>query len=288
MTMHDGAPTVLTTVDQWRDFANDVRRCGARVGLVPTMGALHDGHSALVRAATENGDVTLVTIFVNPLQFNDAQDLANYPSTLENDLARLTRDGAHAVATPTVHDMWPHYPAQTPTLVRVRGLDGVLEGAGRPGHFDGVATVVTKLFAITGPCRAYFGEKDFQQVAVVRQLVADLDLDVEIVVVPTVRNEQGLALSSRNARLSPEGLQAAAALPSAITLAQGMANTHKIAEIEAAMQHHLVTHGVDVAYAAIVDAISLTPTDDAANARIMVAGFVDGVRLIDNAPLVKE
>jgi len=278
----------LTTLEQWRDFATTQRTAGARIGLIPTMGALHDGHSALIRAAVENGDVALVTSFVNPLQFTNGADLAAYPMTPDDDAARAARDGAAALVTPSVAAMWPNYPNETPTVVHVRGVSERFEGEHRPGHFDGVATVVTKLFSITGPCRAYFGEKDYQQVAVVRQLVRDLGLDVTIVVVPTVRDDHGLALSSRNRRLSPAGLEQAQSLSAGLRTAAVLAKLGRPASVlRGAMRELMEAAGVVVSYAEVVDPDTLLPfTDDARGAaRALVAGEVEGVRLIDNFAL---
>ena len=159
----------------WRQFAQSARDQGRRVGLVPTMGALHDGHLSLVRRARHNGDVVVLTSFVNPRQFSDPRDLAKYPHAPEADAALA------AFVTPTLREMWPDYPAPTLTTVSVTELGDRLEGETRPGHFDGVASVVAKLFTVTGPCRAYFGQKDYQQLVVVRRMVSDLAFDVEVV-----------------------------------------------------------------------------------------------------------
>ena len=179
------------------------------MGLVPTMGALHAGHLSLMRLAAAQRDVVAVTVYVNPLQFAAGEDLASYPRNLEGDLASAGEVGATLVFAPTPGDLWPTPPG---TTVSVPGLSAPLEGRTRPGHFDGVVTIVTKLFSLAGPCWAYFGEKDYQQVAVVRQLVNDLSLPVEVIAGPTVRNTDGLALSSRNAYLTDEERRAAPAL----------------------------------------------------------------------------
>jgi len=275
----------ITTIDEWRTFCDATRTTGARIGLVPTMGALHDGHSALVAAARANGDVVVVTTFVNPLQFTSATDLATYPSTADADGERLRHDGAAARIHPSLAEMWPDYPAQTPTTISVRGFEG-LEAVDRPGHFDGVATVVAKLFTITGPCRAYFGEKDYQQLAVVRQLVRDLRFDVEVIGVPTVRDEHGLALSSRNTRLSTDGLVRARGFRRALLLAQSSPAT--ATALREMMRQELLAAGVAVAYAEIVEPHTLVPVADdyVGPARAMLAGVVDGVRLLDNDALM--
>jgi pantoate--beta-alanine ligase len=275
----------LIDIAAWRQFANDQRAAGHRVGLVPTMGALHEGHAALFRAAKAQSDVVLATIFVNPLQFADENDLAHYPRTLERDRALALECGVDCLVVPTLDEMWPDYPNCTPTKVSVRGIGDVFEGAGRPGHFDGVATVVAKLFAVTGPCRTFFGEKDFQQLAVVSQLVDDLGLDVEVVGCPIVRDGDGLALSSRNVRLSSDARRRALGLSRALSYVA--TTSARASTLRATMRTILDDAGVDVAYADVVDPRSLQPTndDESGSKRALVAGFVDGVRLIDNGPV---
>ncbi len=210
---------VVRDLDAWRHAAAAARQRGRTVGLVPTMGALHAGHDSLVRAARDRGDYVIVTIFVNPRQFNDLADLRAYPRTPETDRARAAALGVDLLVEPSLEQMWPAYPAPVATTVHVGGMTEHLEGADRPGHFDGVASVVAKLFALTGPARAYFGEKDFQQLAMVRQMVTDLGFAVEVVACPIVREEDGLALSSRNVRLSAAGRQRALSLSRAVAAA---------------------------------------------------------------------
>src|SRR5208283_1836168 len=175
-------------------------------------GALHDGHTSLVARARAECDVVVVSIFVNPLQFGDPDDIARYPRTLERDLPVCAEAGADVVFVPSVTEMYPSWPAAPSTTVSVHGVSDRWEGASRPGHFDGVATVVSKLFSIAGPCRAYFGLKDFQQLAVVRRVALDLALPVEVVGCPIVREADGLALSSRNVRLASRERSAATVL----------------------------------------------------------------------------
>jgi pantoate--beta-alanine ligase len=271
----------LTSLSDWRALAEAWRRDGARVGLVPTMGALHEGHASLIRAARAQGDRVLVTSFVNPRQFNDAADLAAYPSTPEEDAALCASAGASALVTPSVATMWPHLPAPTPTTVHVAELGDVLEGEGRPGHFDGVASVVAKLFAITGPCRAYFGEKDFQQTVVVRAMVADLGFDVEVVTCSTIRERDGLALSSRNRRLSEAGRVRARSFAVALRSAQGAHSPEAACDIARVT---LEGAGIEVAYVALVDPETLRPVGEGAReGRLLLAGYLEGVRLLDNA-----
>ena len=207
---------LIDDVAQWRAYCERRRAEGARVGLVPTMGALHAGHAALFDAARSRGDTVVATLFVNPRQFNDANDLTRYPTSRGADRALASEHGVDCLVEPSLGEMWPDYPNATPTTVSVRGIGDNYEGASRPGHFDGVTSVVAKLFTITGPCRAYFGEKDFQQLAIVRQMVRDLSFDVEVEGCPIVRDADGLALSSRNVRLSARGRTRALALSSAL------------------------------------------------------------------------
>ena len=272
----------LSSLASWREFARSTRDADRRVALVPTMGALHDGHASLVRRARGNGDVVMLTAFVNPRQFSDVGDLSRYPHTPEADVELARASGVDALVTPSLEEMWPDYPADTLTTVSVRALGDVLEGVDRPGHFDGVASVVAKLFAVSGPCRAYFGEKDFQQLVVVRRMARDLSFDVEVVGCVTQREPSGLALSSRNARLSPGGRERATALFRALGAAR--ASTSPVSERRALMTRVLLAGGVEVAYADIVDVDTLTPISDDKRrpARALVAGFVEGVRLIDN------
>ncbi len=272
----------VVDIEQWRRLAQDQRDAGRRVGLVPTMGALHRGHQSLVEAARANGDYVIMTIFVNPRQFNDPNDLRAYPRTPEADRDLAKSIGVDALVEPTMAEMWPAYPDPTPTTVSVAGLGDVLEGAGRPGHFDGVASVVTKLAIVTGPSRIYFGEKDFQQLAVVRRMVLDLGLDVEVVGCPIVRDDDGLALSSRNVRLDELARSRALALNRALTFASELDGP--ASAMRAVMRATMEAADVVVAYAEVVDPTTLQPLDDGATgrARALVAGVVDGVRLIDN------
>ncbi|MBW4029207.1 MAG: pantoate--beta-alanine ligase [Acidobacteria bacterium] len=272
----------LSAIAPWRAYAQSVRDAGGRVGVVPTMGALHDGHLSLVRRAHDNGDVVVLTSFVNPRQFSDASDLAGYPRTPAADIALAEAAGVDAFVSPSLEEMWPDHPRPTLTTVAVSELAAPLEGAGRPGHFDGVASVVAKLLVITGPARAYFGEKDYQQLVVVRRLVRDLAFDVQVVGCATLRDEDGLALSSRNALLSPDGLRRARALSRALRAAKS--SKGRPSECRTIMREVMDSAGVDVAYADVVDVATLTPLGDheRGRGRAMVAGVVEGVRLIDN------
>jgi pantoate--beta-alanine ligase len=285
---------VIETAAACRAFLDAARATGRIVGLVPTMGALHQGHISLVNRAHEECDVVAVSIFVNPLQFGDPEDIARYPRTLERDLAVCAEAGAHVVFAPSVSEMYPSWPAPPATTVTVGGVSDKWEGASRPGHFDGVATVVTKLFAVAGPCRAYFGLKDFQQLAVVRAMAADLCLPVDIVGCPIVREPDGLALSSRNVRLSETERRAARALSAALAAGRSAidAGQRDGASVKAAMsavadQEPLVA----LDYAVAVDAATLdevTTIADPTTVRLLIAATVGPVRLIDNSAATVE
>ncbi len=253
------------------------------MGFVPTMGALHAGHESLVAAARQHQDLVVVSIFVNPLQFAPTEDLAAYPRDLDADLSVAGEAGADVVFAPAVAEM---YPVPMSTSVHVDGLTDVLDGASRPGHFDGVTTVVTKLVAIVGPCTAYFGEKDYQQLAVVRRLVRDLSLPVEVVGCPTVRESDGLAMSSRNAYLDP-GERAVAPVVHRALLAGRAAvegGERDPAAVRGAMAEVLDAEPrVGLDYAEVVDADSLTVSDPlSGELRLLVAVRLGRARLIDN------
>ena len=266
------------------------RSDGATIGLVPTMGALHDGHRSLIEAALADCDVVAVSIFVNPLQFGDPVDLESYPRSLAADLSLCEALGVSVVLAPTVADMYPDWPASTSTRVSVGALAAGWEGASRPGHFEGVATVVAKLFAIAGRSRAYFGEKDFQQLAVVRTLATDLCFPVEVIGCPTARDPDGLARSSRNARLSGPERQAAPVLWRALGAAQRAiaSGERRPSVVDAAMASVVAAEPlVSLDYAAVVDAAHLTrpaQIDGRRPLRLIIAAQVGTVRLIDNAP----
>jgi pantoate--beta-alanine ligase len=274
------AVRVLDTIAAFSAALDDERRAGRTVGLVPTMGALHDGHASLVERAAAECDVVAVTVFVNPLQFGAGEDLDAYPRTLDADVKLAEQAGASLVFAPTVREM---YGDGVVTTVSVAGeMTGVLEGASRPGHFDGVATVVAKLFAMAGRCRAYFGEKDFQQLAIVRRMAADLSFPVEIVPCPTVRADDGLALSSRNAYLTEAERAAAPVLHRA--LRAGVEAVLDGADPEPVMAAVLASEPLlAIDYAVAVDAATLQPLDDRTrDLRLLVAARLPSARLIDN------
>ncbi|MCJ2052670.1 pantoate--beta-alanine ligase [Methylobacterium sp. J-070] len=257
------------------------RHAGERVVLVPTMGALHTGHLALVAEARKIGRRTVASIFVNPTQFGPSEDFSRYPRDLEADLALLGQAGTDAAWTPDVATM---YPPGFATRIEVAGLSEGLCGPFRPGHFAGVATVVTKLLNQVRPDVALFGEKDFQQLRVIQQAVADLDLAVEIRGVPTVREEDGLALSSRNRYLSPEERAAAPKLHAVLSdIASASRNGTAVAGRIAAGKAALEAAGFRVQYLAVCDARTLAPVERVDGpARVLVAAFLGRTRLIDN------
>ena len=276
---------VCSTKDEFRSLLDAARREGRRVGLVPTMGALHAGHRSLIDAAVADCDTVALTIFVNPLQFAPTEDLSRYPRPLEDDLALAAAAGVDVVFTPTVEEI---YPVPTVTTVHVEGLTASMEGAARPTHFDGVTTVVTKLFNLAGPCRAYFGEKDFQQLAVMRRMVADLDQPVEVVPCPIIREPDGLALSSRNIYLSRSDRAASTVLHGALhAAAEVIARGERRASTVAA--HLSVRISAEpravLDHAEVVDPLTLEPLDEllpGTTVRLIVAAMFGSTRLLDN------
>lgn len=261
---------IARTVSGMRDHLAAHRARGATIGLVPTMGAFHDGHVALFEAARRECDVVVVSLFVNPAQFGDPKDLAAYPRDLDRDAEIARASGVDHLFAPDVAGI---YPAGHATWVDVGGAAEGLEGEFRPGHFRGVATICLKLFNIVAPRHAYFGQKDAQQVAVIQQVVRDLDLPMNIRVIPTVRDADGLALSSRNARLSARERQLARAIPQA--LFAGAAAYRQGADPVAAARREL--EGLDTDYVAVA-------TLNGSRA-LVVAARVGSTRLIDNLPL---
>jgi pantoate--beta-alanine ligase len=277
---------VIRKIEPLRTQIAAWRRAGNRIALVPTMGALHDGHLTLVRRALAENDRAVVSIFVNPAQFGPNEDFASYPRTEAVDVAQLRTLGAHLVWAPDPQVM---YPPGFSTSVRVGALADHLDGPYRPGHFDGVATAVTKLLRQVEPDRAYFGEKDYQQLRIVTRLVQDLDLSVAIVGVPTVRDHDGLALSSRNAYLSADERQRAALLPRVLThtAAAATVNGSGFAELLTEARDTLTDNGFGpIDYLQICDAETLAPVDSLERpARLFVAARLGKTRLIDNMPV---
>lgn len=268
----------------WRGRLDACRSKGQRVGLVPTMGALHGGHMSLIRRAAGECDVVAVTDYVNPLQFGPTEDLAAYPRDLEGDARLASEAGADLLFAPPPEELWPE-PGRT--TVAVDGLTGVMEGAARPGHFDGVTTIVAKLFALAGPCWAYFGEKDFQQLAVVKRMAADLSLPVEVIGCPTVRDSHGLALSSRNAYLTPDERAVAPQLYYALLAAKRAIEDDGLTDADRAVAivgESLARHPqFSLDYAELADPDTLRrPERITAEVRLFVAARLGRARLIDN------
>ena len=276
---------IIRTVAELRPLVRGWKAAGELVGVVPTMGALHDGHLSLARAGKRDCERVITTVFVNPKQFNNPDDLKQYPRTEEADVALLSSVGVDVVFIPSAEDVYPDGYA---TTVSVGGVSEPLEGRMRPGHFDGVATVVAKLFGMTMADRGYFGQKDWQQLQVVLRLVRDLNLPVQVVGCETIRDADGLALSSRNVRLTDAGRTRAPVLFAAITAAAediraGQSDRMAIREAAEAIR----AAGFDrVEYIELRDAETLMPSDDPGRPRRMLAAaWLDGVRLIDNIPV---
>lgn len=279
---------VITTKE---DIIRQTRACRCHdktIGLVPTMGALHEGHAALVRRAVEENDICVVSIFVNPTQFNNQEDLKKYPRTLEKDITLLAELGVHFVFAPSPEEMYTDDEMKIPFSFDFNGLDQVMEGKMRPGHFNGVVQIVSRLFDLIQPTRAYFGEKDFQQLAIIHHMVERSSMkdnfpDLKIIDCPIVREKSGLALSSRNQRLSDEEKQIA------INISQTLFNSVKWAENQTVMQVQQrvvdtinAIDGLDVEYYEIVDKTTLQPTNTFINAVGCVTVYCGPVRLIDN------
>ena len=285
MTQAEVRTRTVTTIAELRELLDRRRRDGASVALVPTMGALHEGHLALVRRAGELADVVVVSIFVNPLQFGPSEDLDRYPRTLDTDVESLSPLGVEFVFAPTVAEMYPD--GETGTRVTAGHVGSLYEGASRPGHFDGMLTVVSKLLNIAAPDVALFGQKDAQQVFLVRRMVRELDVPVSIEVVPTVREPDGLALSSRNRYLHGAERSAALTLSEALRAADAAASdglAEVLAEGAAAFGDH---DDVTLDYLVVVDPVTFLPVNDDARgeAVVLVAARVGSTRLIDNATI---
>lgn len=273
---------IIRQLAELRAKHSDWIRAGERVAVVPTMGALHAGHLSLVDAAKAACDRVIVTIFVNPKQFNNPEDLANYPRTEHEDAIKLAPYDVDVIYVPDPDQIYPDGFAST---VSVTGVADQMEGASRPGHFDGVATVVAKLFLQTGAHQAFFGEKDYQQLLVVRRMARDLDIPIEVVGCPTVREASGLAMSSRNMRLSAEGVSKAGALyPILTALAEELSAGGAFADLKQQSEAAILAAGFDeLEYLSLCSAEDLSATELAQGpARLFVAAWIEGVRLIDN------
>ena len=274
---------VVATKTELKNLLDSYREKGKTVALVPTMGALHEGHASLVRRSVAENDVTVVSVFVNPTQFNDKNDLKNYPRTLDADCKLLEAVGADIVFAPSVEEM---YPEEDTRVFSFAPLDSVMEGAFRPGHFNGVAQIVSKLFYAVEPDKAYFGEKDFQQLAIIREMVRQLSLDVEIVGCPIVREHDGLAMSSRNTLLSADERERALTISRTLFESLEFAKTNSMAQTKAFVENVINgTDGLELEYYQIVDGNTLqeiTEWSDSDYAVGCIALFCGKVRLIDN------
>jgi pantoate--beta-alanine ligase len=274
---------VESSVQETLQHVRTARRNGRIIGVVPTMGALHEGHVSLIERARSECDFVVATIFVNPTQFGPGEDFSRYPRTLDADLLMCRQAGADLVFTPSAASM---YQSAAQTIVRVTELSKVLEGAHRPGHFDGVSTVVAKLFHITEPDLAYFGQKDYQQQLIIRRMVEDLDFSVKIVTCPIVREPDGLAMSSRNRYLSADERTLALRISQALNLAETLAAESDLSppQVSEQMLHFLTASGeFQVGYAVVVDGQTLQNLQfRTADAVALIAVRVGTTRLIDN------
>lgn len=278
---------VIEKAAAWRERLDACRAGGAQVGLVPTMGALHAGHMSLIRRAAGDCDVVAVTDYVNPLQFGAGEDLASYPRDLDRDVDLAAQAGADFVFAPSTEELWPDGPFARATTVSVARLTEPMEGERRPGHFDGVTTIVAKLFHLAGPCWAYFGEKDFQQLAVIRRMVSDLSFPVEVMGCPTVRDPDGLALSSRNTYLTAEEREVAAHLYYALLAGKRAIEDDRIDhadQVEAIIAQSLARQPrftLDYAYVADPDELT-RPAIVTREVRLLIAARLGRAHLIDN------
>ena len=274
---------VIDTINELKSMLGECRAAGKSIGLVPTMGALHAGHASLVERAVKENDVVVVSVFVNPTQFNDKNDLKNYPRTLEADCALLEKVGAAIAFAPSVEEM---YPEEDTRQFSFEPLDTVMEGACRPGHFNGVAQIVSKLFYAVEPDKAYFGEKDFQQLAIIRAMVKQLGLGLEIVGCPIVREEDGLAMSSRNTLLSEDERERALTISSTLFASVDFAKVNTLEATREFVEDMINdTPGLDLEYYRIVDGNTLQEIEEWSDSDYVVgciALFCGNVRLIDN------
>lgn len=274
---------LVHTINELRAELEIQRKEGKKIGFVPTMGALHAGHASLVKRAVAENEIVVVSDFVNPTQFNDKNDLLKYPRTLEADCELLEKEGAAYVFAPSVEEI---YPEPDTREFSYAPLDTVMEGKFRPGHFNGVCQVVSKLFMIVEPDRAYFGEKDFQQLAIIREMVKQMNFPLQIVGCPIVREEDGLAMSSRNTRLSAEQRQQALNISKTLFKSQEFASSHTVAETLKFVEDSIAaSEGLELEYFEIVDGTTLqkiSSWDDTDYVVGCITVFCGEVRLIDN------
>jgi pantoate--beta-alanine ligase len=274
---------LIESLPEIKQLSQQVRQAGQTLGFVPTMGALHAGHLQLLQTARAENDVVCCSIFVNPIQFNNPEDYRHYPRVVEEDVRILEEIRCDYLFMPAAADM---YPQPLGLSFHFGALETVMEGAFRPGHFSGVATVVSKLFHLVSPHKAYFGQKDLQQYAIIRQLVRDLNFDLDLVCHPIIRENDGLAMSSRNRRLSEPERQEAVQLYRALTLAQEWLQTQSVAEVKAAVAAYLQDYKhVQLEYFEVADANSLQPLaspDSPHGIALCIAAYLGSIRLIDN------
>lgn len=274
---------LIQTIQELRTELDALRKQGKSIGLVPTMGALHEGHASLVKRAVAENDVVVVSDFVNPTQFNDPNDLIKYPRTLDADCALLEKEGAHIVFAPSVEEVYPEPDTRTFSYAP---LDTVMEGKYRPGHFNWVCQIVSKLFMMVEPDKAYFGEKDFQQLAIIREMVKQMEFPLQIVGCPIVREKDGLALSSRNARLSEEQRQQALNISKTLFKSLEWAAGHSVEETQQFVEKAIAeAEGLELEYFEIVDGVTLqkiSAWEDAPYVVGCITVYCGEVRLIDN------
>jgi len=269
-----------------QNFITNLKLSNKTIGFVPTMGALHDGHISLVNQSKKENDFTIVSIFVNPTQFNNPDDLKKYPRTEETDIALLESAGTDAVFIPSVEMIYPQ--GQISETFQFHGLENQMEGKFRPGHFDGVATVVKKFFEIIQPNRAYFGEKDFQQLRIIQEMVKQFNLPVEIIPVPIKRESDGLAMSSRNMRLTPEMRQESVIINRILSEAKSFLKNHSVTETKVFVSEEFKKTHLELEYFEIADEAHLLPVSEVekdVKIRGFIAVFAGDIRLIDNMSL---
>lgn len=276
---------LITNQQDWAFLRRGVFAPGATIGFVPTMGALHDGHLSLIQRSVRENDVTVCSIFVNPTQFNEASDLANYPRTLPGDMDLAEQGKCNVIFLPSVEEMYGDHVESIRADYGV--LTNTLEGAHRPGHFDGMVTIVRKLLLAISPTRAYFGEKDFQQLSIIQELVVREGLPVEIIGCDLIREPSGLAMSSRNVRLSAEGRIQALVISSTLNEMTLKQHNHSVSALKTWGEQQILAAGLKLDYLEIVDAASFEVLRDWSprEMRILVAAWVEGVRLIDNVAI---
>ncbi len=274
---------IIQTKKALQEIVDACKLTNKTIGLVPTMGALHEGHASLVRRSVSENNVTFVSVFVNPTQFNNKEDLAKYPRNLHRDAELLSTLGVDFVFAPTPEEMYSAEELNETFAFDFGGLDQVMEGKHRPGHFNGVVQVVSKLFSFVQPHRAYFGEKDFQQLAIIRRMVAVMEFPIEIIGCPIVREKTGLALSSRNERLSEEEKQTALAISRVLFESRQLTQSQSVAQVQSWVIEQINrVEGLTVEYYEIVDQTTLQPASDFSHAIGCVTVYCGPVRLIDN------